>query len=79
MAASFGAMAIGEGDEIVLSIMEHHSNIVPWHFLRERQGVVISWAMVDEDGNFLLDEFEKLLTERPRSSRSPTCPTCSAL
>ena len=54
-------MAIGEGDEIILSIMEHHSNIVPWHFLRERKGAVIKWAPVDEDGNFLLDEFEKLI------------------
>jgi cysteine desulfurase / selenocysteine lyase len=59
-------MAIGEGDEIVLSIMEHHSNIVPWHFHRERQGAVIRWAMVDEDGNFLLDEFEKLLNENTK-------------
>src|SRR6187431_2461330 len=66
VAASFGAMAIGEGDEIVLSIMEHHSNIVPWHFHRERQGAVIRWAMVDEDGNFLLDEFEKLLSPRTK-------------
>ena len=55
------AWRIGEGDEIVLSIMEHHSNIVPWHFLRERQGAVLKWAPIDDDGNFLLDEFEKLL------------------
>ena len=46
--------------------MEHHSNIVPWHFLRERQGAVIKWAPVDDDGNFLLDEFEKLLTPRTK-------------
>jgi cysteine desulfurase/selenocysteine lyase len=46
--------------------MEHHSNIVPWHFLRERQGAVIKWAPVDEDGNFLIDEFEKLLTPRTK-------------
>jgi cysteine desulfurase / selenocysteine lyase len=46
--------------------MEHHSNIVPWHFLRERQGTVIRWAPVDDDGNFLLDEFEKLLGPRTR-------------
>ena len=38
------------GDEIVLSVMEHHANIVPWHFLRERQGVVIKWVDVDETG-----------------------------
>ena len=59
-------MGIGEGDEIILSIMEHHSNIVPWHFLRERKGAVIKWAPVDDDGNFLLDEFEKLLTPRTK-------------
>ncbi|WP_284177052.1 cysteine desulfurase [Rhabdaerophilum sp. SD176] len=57
---------LGEGDEIVLSIMEHHSNIVPWHFWRERHGAVIKWAPVDEDGNFLLDAFEALLTERTK-------------
>jgi cysteine desulfurase/selenocysteine lyase len=39
------------GDEIVLSIMEHHANIVPWHFLRERQGVVIKWVDVDKNGD----------------------------
>lgn len=57
---------LGEGDEIVLSIMEHHSNIVPWHFWRERHGAVIKWAPVDEDGNFLLDAFEALLTDRTK-------------
>lgn len=66
VASSWGAPNLGEGDEIVLSIMEHHSNIVPWHFLRERQGVVIKWAPVDDEGNFLLDEFEKLLTPRTK-------------
>jgi cysteine desulfurase / selenocysteine lyase len=50
----------------VLSIMEHHSNIVPWHFLRERQGAVIKWAPIDDDGNFLIEEFEKLLGPRTR-------------
>jgi cysteine desulfurase/selenocysteine lyase len=39
------------GDEIILSVMEHHANIVPWHFLRERQGVVLKWVDVDQDGN----------------------------
>jgi cysteine desulfurase / selenocysteine lyase len=66
VADSFGRMAIGEGDEIILSIMEHHSNIVPWHFLRERKGAVIRWAPVDEEGNFLIEEFEKLLSPRTR-------------
>src|SRR5512139_1206451 len=66
VAQSFGGSRIGEGDEIVLSILEHHSNIVPWHFHRERRGAVIKWAPVDDDGNFLLDEFEKLLGPRTR-------------
>jgi cysteine desulfurase/selenocysteine lyase len=66
VAQSFGSMVLREGDEIVLSIMEHHSNIVPWHFHRERSGAIIKWAPIDDDGNFLLDEFEKLLSERTR-------------
>jgi cysteine desulfurase/selenocysteine lyase len=66
VAYTFGRERIKAGDEIVLSIMEHHSNIVPWHFLRERQGVVIKWAPVDEDGNFLINEFEKLLSPRTK-------------
>ncbi len=66
VAYTFGAARIKPGDEIVLSIMEHHSNIVPWHFLRERYGAVIKWAPIDEEGNFLLDEFEKLLTPRTK-------------
>ncbi|MGY4308729.1 cysteine desulfurase/selenocysteine lyase [Bradyrhizobium sp. USDA 4369] len=66
VASSWGGPNIGEGDEIVLSIMEHHSNIVPWHFLRERQGAVLKWAPVDDEGNFLIDEFEKLLTDKTK-------------
>ena len=61
------AMAhLKEGDEIVLSIMEHHSNIVPWHFLRERMGVKIVWAPVDDDGEFHIEDFEKCLNERTK-------------
>jgi cysteine desulfurase/selenocysteine lyase len=66
VAASFGLNGIGEGDEIVLSIMEHHSNIVPWHFHRERKGAVIKWAPIADDGTFLIDEFERLLTDRTK-------------
>src|SRR5499433_564308 len=66
VAYTFGRERIKPGDEIVLSIMEHHSNIVPWHFLRERHGAVIKWAPIDDEGNFLLDEFEKLLTDRTK-------------
>src|SRR5215475_8477113 len=66
VAYTFGRERIKPGDEIVLSILEHHSNIVPWHFLRERHGAVIKWAPVDDEGNFLIDEFERLLTDRTK-------------
>ncbi len=66
VAQSFGSMQIGEGDEIILSILEHHSNIVPWHFHRERRGAVIKWAPVDDDGNFLIEEFAKLISVRTK-------------
>jgi cysteine desulfurase/selenocysteine lyase len=72
VASSWGAPNIGEGDEIVLSIMEHHSNIVPWHFLRERQGAVLKWVDVDDDGNFLIEEFEKALSPRTNMTCSTT-------
>ena len=65
-AQSFGGTVIGEGDEIVLTIMEHHSNIVPWHFHRERSGAVLKWAPVSDEGEFLIEEFEKLLTEKTK-------------
>jgi cysteine desulfurase/selenocysteine lyase len=66
VAQSFGRAHVQPGDEIVPSIMEHHANIVPWHFLRERQGAVIKWAPIDDDGNFLIDAFEALLTDRTK-------------
>src|ERR1041384_8398306 len=49
VAYTFARERIKPGDEIVLSIMEHHSNIVPWHFLRERHGAVIRWAPIDDE------------------------------
>ncbi len=66
VASSYGGTVIGEGDEIVLSIMEHHSNIVPWNFHREHKGAVIKWAPVAEDGSFRLDQLRALLTPRTR-------------
>ena len=66
VAASFGLAHIGEGDEIILSMMEHHSNIVPWHFLRERKGAVIKWIEVDENGHIDLAAYEKLFTSRTK-------------
>ncbi len=66
VAQSYGGMVLGEGDEVVLSILEHHSNIVPWHFHRERKGAVIKWAPIDDEGNFLIDEYAKLLGPRTK-------------
>ncbi|MFG1422880.1 cysteine desulfurase [Roseixanthobacter liquoris] len=65
VASSLG-QSIVAGDEIVLSIMEHHSNIVPWNFLRERKGAIIKWAPVREDGSFDFEAFEQLLTPRTK-------------
>ncbi len=58
--------SIGAGDEIVLSQMEHHSNIVPWHFLRERKGAVIKWAPIRDDGSFDFAAFEAQLSSRTK-------------
>ncbi|MDI6834582.1 MAG: cysteine desulfurase [Rhizobiaceae bacterium] len=66
VAYGWGMTHIGEGDEIVLSLLEHHSNIVPWHFLRERKGAKLVWAPVDDDGAFHIENFEKCLTERTK-------------
>ncbi|WP_439500049.1 cysteine desulfurase [Bosea sp. (in: a-proteobacteria)] len=67
VASSLGRhLGIQEGDEIILSVLEHHSNIVPWHYWRERHGAVLKWAPIDEDGNFLVEEFEKLISPRTK-------------
>jgi cysteine desulfurase / selenocysteine lyase len=66
IASSFGINNIHEGDEIILSIMEHHSNIVPWHFHRERKGAIIRWVPVDENGAFDFEAFKKLLGPRTK-------------
>jgi len=66
VAYGYGMPKIGEGDEIVVSIMEHHSNIVPWHFIRERQGAKLVWAPVDDQGVFHIDDFVKCLSDRTK-------------
>ena len=65
VAAGLGA-SLKAGDEIVLSEMEHHANIVPWHFLRERQGVVLKFAPVTDDGRLDVEAFRGLLGERTK-------------
>ena len=66
VAASYGRAFLQAGDEVVISAMEHHSNIVPWHLLKEEKGIVLKVAPIDEDGNFLLDDFEALLGPRTK-------------
>ena len=66
VAASYGLKNIGPGDEIVLTVMEHHSNIVPWHYHRERKGAVLRWVEVSDDGSFSLDAFERALSDRTK-------------
>ena len=66
VASSFAAPMIGEGDEIVVSILEHHSNIVPWHFLRERQGSVLKFVDVRDDGSFDIDAFASAIGPRTK-------------
>ncbi|MBI1250001.1 MAG: SufS family cysteine desulfurase [Alphaproteobacteria bacterium] len=57
---------LAPGDEIVLSVMEHHSNIVPWHFLRERRGAVLRWIDVDDDGGIDLEALSALITPKTK-------------
>jgi cysteine desulfurase/selenocysteine lyase len=66
LAANALGQGIGEGDEIILSVMEHHSNIVPWHFLRERKGAVIRWLDVSDDGDIDLEAYQRLFTKRTK-------------
>ncbi|MEM6536599.1 MAG: cysteine desulfurase [Pseudomonadota bacterium] len=66
VAYALGVNEIGEGDEIILSMMEHHSNIVPWHLLRERKGVVLKWVDVTDDGEIDPQAFEAAFTSRTK-------------
>ncbi|MEO1243639.1 MAG: cysteine desulfurase [Pseudomonadota bacterium] len=63
---AMGADEIGEGDEIILSLMEHHSNIVPWHLLRERKGAVLKWLDVSDDGEINIDAYRAMFTSRTK-------------
>ena len=66
VAASWGGAFLEEGDEVVLSVLEHHANIVPWQLLRERTGVVLKVVPIAEDGAFPLDAYEALVGPRTR-------------
>ena len=74
VAAGYG-QRIGAGDEVVLSVMEHHANIVPWHFWREKKGAVLKWVDVEDDGSLLLERSPRPSARAPRWSPSPPCRT----
>lgn len=66
VANAFGQKLIGEGDEIILTHMEHHANIVPWHFLRERKGAVLKWLPISDVGELLIDQLDRMITPKTR-------------
>ncbi|MBA5723860.1 SufS family cysteine desulfurase [Candidatus Liberibacter sp.] len=66
VAYGWGMSHVHQDDEIVLSIMEHHSNVIPWHFLRQNCGARLVWIPIDQQGRLQIDEFEKCLTARTK-------------
>ena len=71
-------LAVGPGDEIVITEMEHHSNIVPWQLLCQRTGATLRWFGVTDDGRLDLSQLDELITSGRSWSRWPTSPTCWA-
>ncbi len=66
VAHSWGRMNLKAGDEVIISHMEHHANIVPWQMLRQEIGIDLKVVPIDDDGNFMFDEFEKLLSKKAK-------------
>jgi cysteine desulfurase/selenocysteine lyase len=66
VAHSFGRQNIGEGDEIIVTAMEHHSNIVPWQILCQEKGAYLKVIPINDQGELLMDEYEKLLSPRTK-------------
>ena len=61
-----GDLQVGEGDEVVITEMEHHSNIVPWQLLTERTGATLRWFGLTDDGHLDLSNIDELITERTK-------------
>ena len=66
LASSFAESQMREGDEVIVSVMEHHSNIVPWQLMAAKHGIVIKVIPMNDDGELLLDAYRELFTERTR-------------
>lgn len=66
VASSFGRKFINEGDEVIISAMEHHSNIVPWQMICEERGAILKVIPIDANGDLLMDEYESLLSDKTK-------------
>ena len=66
VANTFGQQNIEKGDEILITELEHHSNYVPWHYLRQTKGAIIKFAPINEDGDIIMEEFKKLITSKTK-------------
>ncbi len=66
VATTFGQQNIQKGDEILITELEHHSNYVPWHYLRETRGAVIKFAPIDENGDIIIDKLKELITSKTK-------------
>ena len=77
VAQSFGRGLLREGDEVLVSELEHHSNIVPWQLICEERGAKLRVARLDDDGDVDMEEFERLLSERKNSEERLRLPKFS--
>ena len=66
VASTFGQQNINKGDEIIITELEHHSNYVPWHYLRKSRGAVINFAPINEDGDIIIDKLKSLITSKTK-------------
>ena len=66
VASTYGQSHLNEGDEVLLTELEHHSNYVPWHYLRKSKGIKIKFAEINEDGDITLESIEKKITPRTK-------------
>ena len=66
VATTFGQQNIKKGDEILITELEHHSNYVPWHYLRENNGAIIKFAPINDDGDIIIEKFKKLITSKTK-------------
>ena len=66
VASTFGQQSINEGDEILITELEHHSNYIPWHFLRKNKKAIIKFAPINEDGDIIIDKFKELITKKTK-------------